>query len=88
MRNIRRDLKRAILTGVETSALAVAILTGVFVGVWGAEVSSPPGDAILEFPWLFHSNCPARPVRSINLPINGDTTSTTTSGPILGTGER
>jgi hypothetical protein len=79
MPDIRRDLKQAIMTGAETTILAVAMLTGVF----GAEVSSPPGNAIFWCPWFYQSHCAVRTVRTINVPINNSAVS-----PTLGTGSR
>jgi hypothetical protein len=70
MPDIRRDLKQAIMTGAETTILAVAVLTGVFVGVFGAEVSSPPGNAIFWCPWFYQSHCAVRTVRTSNVPIS------------------
>jgi hypothetical protein len=69
MVNIRRDLRQAMATGVETTILAAAVLVGVFAGVWGAEVSNPPGDAELGFSALQPCGFQARTVRQIEEPI-------------------
>ena len=88
MRDMRRDLTQAVIMGVKAATLAVAVLSGVFVGVWGAEMTSPLGVECHTAVWLGPVWRSGYSPRSINVPINNSVTTTSSSSPILGTGER